>query len=143
VANAGMGWMGDRVGHRWMLIIGAAAAMLSSFMAWFAPSLAWFFPIFILEGIANVSIWTNGMTMTVDFSDDRERPFYIGLAQTLTGPATIIAPLIGGWVADTYGFTITFAFSAILAVVMMSILVFLVKEPRKVRLRAAPLKETS
>jgi MFS family permease len=112
-------------------------------MGWFAPSLAWFFPIFILEGFANVSIWTNGMTMTVDFSGDRERPFYIGLAQTLTGPATIIAPLIGGWIADTYGFTITFALSALLSIVMMSILVFLVKEPRKLKWNTTPIKEIS
>ena len=144
IANAGMGWLGDRVGHRLMLIIGAAAATLSSLLAWFAPSLAWFFPIFILSGFANVSIWTNGMTMTVDFSDEKERPFYIGLAQTLTAPATIIAPLIGGWIADTQGFVLTFAVSMLLAIVMMSILVFFVKEPRKARHDAhpAPLKET-
>ena len=138
IANAGMGWMGDRVGHRAMLIIGAAAATLSSFLAWIAPSLAWFFPIFILSGFANVSIWTNGMTMTVDFSGENERPFYIGLAQTLTAPATIIAPLIGGWIADTQGFVITFALSTILSIVMMAILFFLVKEPRKVA-QARPL----
>ena len=131
IANAGMGWMGDRVGHRAMLIIGAAAATFSSFLAWIAPSLAWFFPIFILSGFANVSIWTNGMTMTVNFSGENERPFYIGLAQTLTAPATIIAPLIGGWIADTQGFVITFALSTILSIVMMGILFFLVKEPRK------------
>lgn len=132
VANAGMGWLGDRIGHRWMLIIGAAAATLSSLLAWLAPSLAWFFPIFILSGFANVSIWTNGMTMTVDFSDEKERPFYIGLAQTLTAPATIIAPIIGGWIADTQGFVLTFLLSALLSVVMTLILMFLVKEPRKV-----------
>lgn len=131
VANAGMGWLGDRVGHRLMLIAGAASALLSSLMAWFAPSLAWFFPVFVLTGFANVSIWTNGMTMTVDFSGEKERPFYIGLAQTLTAPATILAPIIGGWIADTQGFVFTFAFSAVLSVVMMSILIFLVKEPRK------------
>ena len=131
VANAGMGWLGDKVGHRAMLIIGAAAATLSSFLAWFAPSLAWFFPIFVLTGFANVSIWTNGMTMTVDFSDEKERPFYIGLAQTLTAPATMIAPLIGGWVADTQGFGITFALSTILSIVMMAILIFIIKEPRQ------------
>jgi MFS family permease len=130
-ANAGMGWLGDRVGHRLMLIIGAASALLSSVLAWFAPSLAWFFPIFVLTGLANVSIWTNGMTMTVDFSGEEERPFYIGLAQTLTAPATIIAPLIGGWIADTQGFVLTFALSSMLAVVVISILIFLVKEPRK------------
>ena len=132
VANAGMGWLGDRVGHRLMLILGAASATLSSLLAWFAPSLAWFFPIFVLAGFTNVSIWTNGMTMTVDFSDEAERPFYIGLAQTLTAPATIIAPLIGGWIADTSGFVLTFALSTVLSVVMMAILFFLVKDPRKI-----------
>ncbi len=130
IANAAMGWLGDRVGHRLMLIVGAASALFSSLLAWFAPSLAWFFPIFVLTGFTNVSIWTNGMTMSVDFSGEAERPFYIGLAQSLTAPATIIAPLIGGWIADTKGFTFTFAASCVLSVVMMSILVFLVKEPR-------------
>ncbi len=131
IANAGMGWMGDRVGHRLMLIIGAVSAILSSFLAWLAPSLAWFFPIFGLAGFANVAIWTNGMTMSVDFSDENERPFYIGLTQTLTAPATIIAPLIGGWIADAQGFVSTFAWSTLLSIVMLGILVFLVKEPRK------------
>jgi len=131
VANAGMGWLGDRVGHRLMLIVGAASALLSSSLAWFAPSLAWFFPIFALSGFANVSIWTNGMTMTVDFSGESERPFYIGLAQTLTAPATIVAPLIGGRIADIQGFTSTFGWSAMLSIVMAAILIFFVKEPRK------------
>jgi MFS family permease len=142
VANAGMGWLGDRVGHRLMLIVGAASAMLSSLLAWIAPSLAWFYPIFALSGFANVSIWTNGMTMTVDFSGENERPFYIGLAQTLTAPATIIAPLIGGWIADTQGFVSTFGWSTTLSVVMLLILVFLVKEPRKIpRVRPLPVEE--
>jgi MFS family permease len=146
VANASMGWLGDRVGHRLMLIVGAASALLSSLLAWFAPSLVWFFPIFVLSGFANVAIWTNGMTMTVDFSDEKDRPFYIGLAQTLTAPATILAPLIGGWIADTQGFISTFGWSTILSVAMMLILIFLVKEPRKFKTRSAPssaLTETS
>jgi MFS family permease len=130
VANAGMGWLGDRVGHRFMLIIGAVSAVLSSLFAWLAPSLGWFFPIFVLSGFTNVSIWTNGMTMTVDFSGEKERPFYIGLAQTLTAPTTIIAPLIGGWIADTQGFARTFAWSTVLSIIMLVILIFLVKEPR-------------
>jgi MFS family permease len=131
VANAGMGWLGDKVGHRAMLIIGAAGATLSSFLAWMAPSLAWFFPIFILTGFANVSIWTNSMSMTVDFSDEKDRPFYIGLAQTLTAPATMIAPLLGGWIADAQGFIVTFAISGVLSLVMLGILAFIIKEPRK------------
>ena len=138
IANAGMGWLGDRVGHRLMLILGAAAAMFSSFLAWVAPSLVWFFPIFILSGFANVSIWTTGMTMTVDFSGEAERPFYIGLAQTLTAPATIVAPLLGGWIADAQGFVTTFALSTILSIGMIAILLFLVKDPRIQQLHKSP-----
>jgi len=133
IANVGMGWLGDRVGHRLMLIIGAAAAFLSAALAWGATSLAWFYPIFILEGIANVSIWTNSMTMTVDFGSEAERPIYIGLSQTLTAPATILAPLIGGWIVDAAGFAPAFAVSALLALCTVSVLTFLVKEPRKIR----------
>ena len=132
VANASMGWMGDKIGHRAMLILGAIATTLSSLLAWFAPSLSWFYPIFILSGFANVSIWTNSMTMAVDFSDEVERPFYIGLTQTLTAPATIIAPIIGGWIADNQGFTVTFAVSTFLAVTMTTVLIFFIKEPRKI-----------
>jgi len=131
IANVSMGWLGDRIGHRAMLIVGAVAAMLSSLLAWHATSLAWFYPIFILSGLTNVSIWTNGMTMATTFSGENERPFYIGLAQTLTAPATIIAPLIGGWVADTQGFAPTFAISVLLSIVMILILWFVVKDPHK------------
>jgi MFS family permease len=130
VANIGMGRIGDRIGHRAMLILGAFAALLSAVLAWNATSILWFYPIFILTGLANVSIWTIGMVMTVDFGTETERPLYIGLSQTLTAPATIIAPLIGGWIVDAAGFIPTFSISIIISIVMIGILIFLVKEPR-------------
>jgi MFS family permease len=130
IANAGMGWLGDKWGHRSMLIIGAVAALLSSILAWFATSILWFYPIFLLAGLANVSIWTIGMAMTVDFGVEAERPIYIGLSQTLTAPATIIAPLLGGWIVDSAGFIPTFLISIILSIAMISILIFMVKDPR-------------
>ena len=130
VANIGMGWIGDRVGHRAMLILGAFAALLSSVLAWNATSLAWFYPIFLLTGLANVSIWTIGMVMTVDFGTEVERPMYIGLSQTLTAPATILAPVIGGWIVDIAGFIPTFIISTSLSIVMIAIIIFLVKDPR-------------
>jgi MFS family permease len=144
IANVSMGWFGDRLGHRSMLILGAAAAMLSSLLAWLANSINWFFPIFILAGFANVSIWMNGMTMATTFSGENERPFYIGLAQTLTAPATIIAPLLGGWIADAFGFVPTFSISTILSMVMMAILWFVVKDPHQQAItRGSVLREMS
>jgi len=129
IANIGMGWLGDKWGHRTMLILGAGAAGLSALLAWSAESLNWFYPILILSGVTNVSIWTNGLTMAVSYSDENKRPYYIGMAQTLTAPATIIAPLIGGWIADTQGFRPTFAISTMLSIVMMLILWLIVRNP--------------
>lgn len=131
VANAGMGWLGDKLGHRSMLVLGAIAAMLSAILAWNAESITWFYPIFILTGLANVSIWTIGMAMTVGFGTEAERPIYIGLSQTLTAPATIFAPMVGGIIVDAAGFIPTFTISTVLSVVMIGILLFLVKDPRK------------
>lgn len=132
IANIGMGWLGDRIGHRAMIIVGAIAAFLSGLLAWEATSIQWFYPIFILAGLANVSIWTIGMAMTVDFGSESERPIYIGLSQTLTAPAAILAPILGGWIADSAGFVPTFIVSAALSLVMIGILTFLVKDPRKI-----------
>lgn len=133
IANIGMGWIGDRIGHRAMLILGATAAFLSALLAWNATTITWFYPIFILTGMANVSLWTISMTMTVDFGGEADRPIYIGLSQTLTAPATIVAPIIGGWIADSAGFVPTFTISTILSLAMIGILVFLVKDPRKIK----------
>jgi len=43
VANAVMGWLGDRFGHRAMLVAGSLAAVASSLLAWGAPSLGWMY----------------------------------------------------------------------------------------------------
>ena len=130
VANAVMGWLGDRLGHRAMLIAGSVAVMLSSLLAWGAPSIGWLYPVFILSGLANVAYWTIGMAITVEFGSEETRPIYIGLSNTLVAPFTIIAPLIGGWIAQTAGFRTTFMVSAVGGMVIAILLFWLVRDPR-------------
>ena len=130
VANAVMGWLGDRLGHRAMLIAGSVAVTLSSLMAWGAPSLNWMYPVFILSGLANVATWTIGMAITTEFGTEETRPTYIGLSNTLVAPFTIIAPLVGGWIADTAGFQTTFLVSAGGGLVIAGLLFWLVRDPR-------------
>ena len=130
VASAAMGWLGDRFGHRAMLIAGSLAVMLSSLMAWRAPSIGWLYPVFILSGLANVAYWTIGMAITMEFGGEETRPTYIGLSNTLVAPFTIIAPLIGGWIAQTSGFQTTFMVSAVGGLVIAVLLFWLVRDPR-------------
>ena len=128
-ANVGMGWLADRLGHRSMLIAGAIAVALSSFAAFAAPSVGWLYLVFVLSGLANVSYWTIGMAMTVRFGSETERPVYIGLANTLIAPATILAPVLGGWIADMAGYQTTFILSALGGLLTALVLIFLVKNP--------------
>lgn len=135
VASAVMGWLGDRLGHRAMLIAGSVATMLSSLMAWGAPSIGWLYPVFILSGLANVAYWTIGMAITVEFGNEENRPTYIGLSNTLVAPFTIIAPLIGGWITQAAGFQTTFMVSAVGGLIVAALLFWLVRDPRP-RLKA-------
>jgi MFS family permease len=126
-----MGWLGDKWGHRSMLILGALAAVASTSLAWLATSLDWLYPVFVLAAIANVSIWTIGITFTVGFGNEAERPHYIGLSNTLIAPATILAPLLGGWMVDHINFHTTFGVSMLAGIITTIILIFFVKDPRK------------
>ncbi|HLA06897.1 MAG TPA: MFS transporter [Anaerolineales bacterium] len=137
-ANAGMGWLGDRIGHRSMLILGAVSAVLSSIMAWFATSIAWLYPAFILSGFANVAVWTIGITFTVGFGSEAERPTYIGLSNTLITPATVLAPILGGVIIDSLGFQPAFGVSAFLGMLTVVILIVIVKDPPEKQSLEAP-----
>jgi MFS family permease len=109
LANPLMGWLGDRFSHRLVMEVGALMAVAAAAGAWLAPSLSWFYLIFALAGIANVAFSTTAIAMTLEFGTSADRPAYIGLANTLIAPATLVAPLIGGWMADSLGYSATFA----------------------------------
>ncbi len=111
IANPVMGWLGDRLGHRTVMEAGVIACIASAIIAWVAPRPNWFYLVFILVGIGNVAVWTIGMAMALEFGNEAERPAYIGLANTLVAPSTILAPFIGGWLADTAGYPATFGLS--------------------------------
>ncbi|HVN16847.1 MAG TPA: MFS transporter [Anaerolineales bacterium] len=124
-----MGRLGDRWSHRNMMVVGALAATLSAVVAWLATSLEWFYPVFLLEAVAGVAIWTVPLALTISFAKEHERPLYIGLSNTITAPATILAPVFGGWLADTIGFNATFLISAACGLLMAIMLVLFVKDP--------------
>jgi MFS family permease len=129
-----MGRLGDNWSHRGVMILGALAAALSAILAWKATSVNWFYAIFLLEAMAVIAIWTIPLAMSVSFAPrDEERPLYIGMSNTLPAPATILAPVFGGWLADKAGFQATFVLSAFFAISMAAALWFLVKDPALLR----------
>ena len=124
-----MGRLADHWSPRVVMIIGGLAATLSATLALIAPSAIWFYASFVLTSMATVAIWTIPLPLVVRFGTEEERPYYIGLSNTFSAPAAILAPVIGGWLADTVGFQATFMVSIICGLLMTAMLAFVVKDP--------------
>jgi MFS family permease len=113
LANVVMGWIGDRWSRKGVMEIGLGVAALGALLAWWAPSPAWFYLVFALTAVGNVAIWTIGISMSMDYGAEVERPTYIGMANTLIAPANILAPFLGGWLAQAGGYPAAFLASAV------------------------------
>jgi len=129
VAAPLFGSLGDRWGHRPVFALGMGAATLSALIVALAPSFHWMYLAFALSGAANGVLWTTIMAFTCDFGTLEERPYYIGLTNTLVAPATITAPIIGGWIADTFGFQFTFLTATACGVMSIAVLLFALRNP--------------
>jgi MFS family permease len=129
ITNPLLGRLADRWSRKHVMEIGAVAITISAILAWQATHLAWFYLVFILVGIANTTFWTVSMALTLDFGTEAERPTYVGMANTLIAPASVIAPLLGGWLADTAGFSYTFMTAAAAGIATALLLLIFVREP--------------
>jgi MFS family permease len=128
IANPIMGYVGDRYNHRLVMLMGMVSALASSLIAIYAPSPNWFYLAFLLAGIANIAVWNTALAMTIEFGKDHEKPFYIGLANTIVAPMTMLAPVFGGWLADNYNYSTTFLCAAIGGILTIAALQVLRKQ---------------
>lgn len=131
IMNLVMGVLGDRFGHKNILVMGAFALALASISAWLAPSAGWLALSFALLGIYNASDSTSSLNIVLEFCSPADRPTFIGLANTLVGIVITIAPLLGGLLANLLGFQPLFVFAAVIGLLGASLLFFWVREPRR------------
>jgi MFS family permease len=117
LANPLFGAIGDRKGHRLVILIGAIIALLSSALAgWLTTIPAWFL-IFALAGAATVVGWTTAMVLSLEFGTPADQATYVGLSNTLIAPATLAAPFLAGWCIETLGYVAMFRSAALIFLV--------------------------
>jgi MFS family permease len=121
-ANVLLGRLGDRKSHRLVLALGAAALSISALIAWLAPNYTWFYPAFMLAGIAYVTVWATQMVVTLQFARNDQRPAYIGLSNTITAPSALLSPVLGGWLAGQAGYPATFWLAIAAAILTLGML---------------------
>jgi MFS family permease len=129
VTNPILGWLADKWSRKWILVFGGVCTVISVLLALLIHDPVWFALSFILYGIANTVYWTIGMTFTLEFGKFEEKPTYVGLSNTLVAPATILAPLLGGLLADMFSYEVTFCVSIFFGVLTLFFLIFLARSP--------------
>lgn len=92
-----MGTLGDRIGRRRLLLIGAAAFAAASTIAAFAESAAMLIAMRALLGIAGATLAPSTMSLIRNmFHDQHERQLAIGLWISAYSVGGAIGPLVGG-----------------------------------------------
>ncbi len=108
LSHMGSGALADRWGHKQVLELATAIGLLALLLAILAPSAVWFFPIFVLVGVAQAGYQLSGYTMIFSFSTPADRPTYIGVANTTLAPMAAFGPLLAGALAERAGYNALF-----------------------------------
>ena len=112
------GALGDRLGHRrvmqlagamWIIALGTMLLVTTTQATWLL------YVVFALLGFSNAVGVVSDFNLAMEFGPEAERPTYVGLARTSTGPALLIAPLIGGLIAQSIGYPAMFVTSLLFA----------------------------
>src|SRR4051794_1621557 len=104
-----MGSLGDRIGRRRLLLIGAAGFGAASVLAALATSAGMLIAARALLGIAGATVAPSTLSLiTTLFQDARQRTFAVGVWITSYSAGAAIGPLVGGAVLQRFGWNSAF-----------------------------------
>jgi MFS family permease len=124
------GWLADRYGHKIVLEISILLSAFSYIVALLASTPEIFYLVFALQGIY-FSAWVlSGINIVFEFCEAELRPIYIGLANTVIGVFSALAPLLGGLLVEWLNYSWLFGISMVFSLLGVIALRFWVVEPR-------------
>lgn len=98
-----MGTLGDRIGRRKLLLMGAAAFGVASILAAFSTSAAMLIAARALLGVAGATLMPSTMSLIRNmFLDEKERTVAIGVWVSGFSVGSAIGPLVGGFLLEHF-----------------------------------------
>ena len=116
ISNTIWGYVGEKYGVRWLLIITAGLMGIPAVIAFSSGVLPTslqmpaFLLIFIVGGVLGNGMMVGFMAYMLNIAPPRNRPTYIGFMNTLLMPVSF-APFLGGALAQSIGYRWLFAIS--------------------------------
>ncbi len=132
ISNLVWGFIGDRRGHKTVLVSASFILMLAALTALLGNSQTWLVVSFILLGIYLAAEQVSGLNIILEFCQPQDRPTYIGLTNTLLAPLYALAPLLGAWIVTWFDYPALFLCAVVTALVGAVALSVWVREPRAV-----------
>ena len=124
------GAVGDRFGHKAVLMWGALCAAASALLALWAHGFVAFGLVFLLLGLFVAANNLAGLTFIAEYGPAERRPTYSALAGVAYAPFAIGAPVLGGWLADGWGYTPVFILAGLAGLAAAAGFQFWVPNPR-------------
>jgi EmrB/QacA subfamily drug resistance transporter len=98
-----MGGIGDRIGHKRLLLIGTAAFAAASAMTAYAPSAELLIAARALLGVAGATLMPSALSLIRRaFTDPKQRTMVIGIFSGVGALAVGLGPVLGGLVLDHF-----------------------------------------
>ena len=133
VSNIFWGYLADKKGHKTIIVISMLSASISPIIALIANSFFVYCGVFVFLGFSYGARAVSGFNILFEFAPDDDKATYVSLTNTLTAPFSGLSPILGGLLADLFGYEFIFALSPGIGLVALFMLAFWVKEPRNLK----------
>ena len=118
ISTLGWGAIANRLRLMNVMLAGTVLAGSASLLAFMAPSSTIIMLVFALAGASMGAIVVSDGALPLSFAEDskQDRSLYVAVANTAVSPINLIAPLLGGALADAGGYGTTYVIASLLAV---------------------------
>jgi EmrB/QacA subfamily drug resistance transporter len=113
------GSLGDRFGRRRIFAVGVVWFALGSLLCGLSPGVGWLIAARILQGVGGALLVPGSLAIISATFVRTDRARAIGTWSALSGVASAIGPLLGGWMVQTIGWRWAFLINLPLAVVVL------------------------
>lgn len=130
IGNLLWGLVGDRRGFRAALLLSLTTWVCATVLALWSQSLLWFALAFAGLGMAHGGFVLSTTNLVLEFGERRDLPMRIALAQSGEQAVAVVAPLLGGLIAQNGSYAALFWTSAALQTLAVMVTALKVPEPR-------------
>lgn len=122
---------GEHRGNRRAYVIATSLFALGAFLQALAPNIIWFITARVVMGVGAGGMNTIPFIVFASlYPNLKERSVVIGLSSACFGTASIIGPLLGGWIVDTLSWHWIFYVNLPIALIAITIVGLLYREKR-------------